>query len=89
MRPNTGQLVELLVRCTARGKHGTRKIRLSTELTMMGVKCKDSTLTQIWICGESIFRTQTGNLLFCNYTVTDQPHLAINDDNLSDSTVRW
>jgi hypothetical protein len=64
MRPNTGQLVELLVHCTARGKHWARKITLLTELTMMGVECKDSTLTQICICGESNFRTQTGNLLF-------------------------
>ncbi len=49
---------------------------------MVGVKYKDSTLTQTGYVANQNFRTQTGNLLFCNYTVSDQPHFAIDDNNL-------
>ena len=46
MRPNTGQQEEQLVHCTARDEHRHKKNHIIYELTMVGVECKDSTLTQ-------------------------------------------
>ncbi len=40
-RPNTGPLEEQLVHCTARSKHKHKKKHIFTELTMVGVECKE------------------------------------------------